>query len=238
MRSSGTSDSLRSAPELGLVFGASGVLGSAVAAKFSEVGIDVLRASRRNGSHAEIVIDGSNWVSSLQASSVTRVVWAQGRNAAGALGPESPREMVSLFEANVVFVAETLQQLLSVQALHASASLVVVSSVWQHLARSNKLAYTTSKASLGGLVRALAADLGPTGLRINAVLPGVVDSTMTRAFLTEDEMQTIVDGTPNGQLVTADQVADVCLWLTSPQSSGINGQSLTVDGGWSVYRSI
>jgi 3-oxoacyl-[acyl-carrier protein] reductase len=233
-----TSDTPRNTPELALVFGASGVLGSAIAARMSQFGIEVLRASRRGGSHTDLVIDGSDWVKELQQGSVTRVVWAQGRNAAGALGQQALQDMADLFQANVVFVAETLQELVSAQALHTSAGLVVISSVWQHLARSNKLAYTTSKASVGGLVRALAADLGPTGLRINAVLPGVVDSTMTRTFLSEDEMQMIADETPSGLLVTPDQVAEACLWLTSPQSAGVTGQSLTVDGGWSVYRGI
>jgi NAD(P)-dependent dehydrogenase (short-subunit alcohol dehydrogenase family) len=95
-----------------------------------------------------------------------------------------------------------------------------------------------SKASLEGLVNSVLADFSENGLRINAVLPGVIDSPMTRANLSDKQIGTIENQTPSGKLVTAKELARVIAWLLSEDSLGINGQFICVDNGWSNVRSI
>jgi NAD(P)-dependent dehydrogenase (short-subunit alcohol dehydrogenase family) len=139
-------------------------------------------------------------------------------------------------EANVTFIHSTFRELHRHRVLAASCRTVVLSSVWEKFGRDNKFAYMVSKAALAGLVKSLAIDFADQGVTCNAVLPGVVDSPMTRANLTATQLRRIRQSTPGGQLVTADEVAQIVVWLISPSSLGIQGESIVVDRGWSSAR--
>jgi NAD(P)-dependent dehydrogenase (short-subunit alcohol dehydrogenase family) len=102
-------------------------------------------------------------------------------------------------------------------------------------------AYCAAKAGVARLVEALAKELGPSGVRVNAVCPGTVDSPMTRqaaALIAAGqgvEAETVrlryERENPLGRMATADEIAGVCLFLSSPLASYINGTSIMVDGG-------
>ena len=70
------------------------------------------------------------------------------------------------------------------------------------------------------------------------MLPGVVDTKMSRNALSDIQIKNIKGQTPAGELVTLSNVANVSYFLASVESKGINGQSLTIDGGWSVVRYV
>jgi len=222
-----------------IVFGASGAIGSAVCSRLEMDHVEVLRATRQATQQVGWLSTGwPDWAGHIETRSVNRVVWAHGVNAEGGIKDSGVEQLQTLFEANVVYIAQTLRTLLDRDVFARPARLVIVSSVWQHTARNRKLAYVTSKAALAGLVRSLVADLGETDISVNAVLPGVVDTPMTREFLTVDQIGGLEQDTPTGRLVTADEVANTCAWLSSAQSSGVNGQFVTVDGGWSEVRHV
>jgi NAD(P)-dependent dehydrogenase (short-subunit alcohol dehydrogenase family) len=147
-------------------------------------------------------------------------------------------EFPKVFSANVGFILESVSSLLTSGNLKSGSTIVIVSSVWQDYSRTRKLSYSVSKSALRGLVNSLVADLSSSKIRINAVLPGVVDSKMTRENLSEAQIKNIEMQTPSGSLVTANQVAEAIVWLTSPNSSGVNGQFITIDNGWSNVRTI
>ncbi|MGA8460162.1 MAG: SDR family oxidoreductase, partial [Streptosporangiaceae bacterium] len=102
-------------------------------------------------------------------------------------------------------------------------------------------AYCAAKAGVARLVEALAKELGPNGIRVNAVCPGTVDSPMTRQAIgliaagqgADADMvkQRYERENPLGRMATADEIAGVCLFLSSPLASYINGASIMVDGG-------
>ena len=73
---------------------------------------------------------------------------------------------------------------------------------------------------------------------MNAVLPGVVDTPMTRSNLSNDQIKKIEHETPAGKLVSATNVAKAVSWLASPESIGVNGQFIRIDNGWSQIRAI
>jgi len=222
-----------------LVFGASGALGSAVCSHLRSVDVEVIPASRQGPkTPGDLSTAQPGWAAQLAPKSVTRAIWAQGANASGGILDDGPSQMVELFEANVLFIVSTVKELLDAEVLAEGARLVVVSSVWQETARDRKLAYVTSKAALAGLVRSLVADLGPIGISVNAVLPGVVDTPMTRRFLSEVQVRSLESETPIGRLVTAEEVARTCAWLSGSESAGISGQFVVVDGGWSSVRHV
>lgn len=208
-----------------LICGATGTLGGACVAAFTAAG------------HTVAVL-GRDLSALPHDVHFEAVVWAQGANRTGDIQSTGAAEWSELWQANVGYVADALRLLLDQKCIGPGARLVVISSVWQLFGRTEKVAYATTKAALGGLVRALCADLGPRGIAINAVLPGVVDTPMTRAHLTTEQISGIAESTPLLRLVSAAEVAQTVLFLTSPAASGINGQSLTVDGGWSVTRHV
>lgn len=220
-----------------VVFGANGVIGQACSDQLARNGHEVFRVTRERS------IDGGtdlplNWSHGLPAASVKAVVWAQGVNSSGTCLDSSDDQLSGVVQANVGFIASTARVLISRSLVAPNCRFVVISSIWQESARANKFEYVVSKAAVAGLVRSMAIDLAPRGISINAVLPGVVDTPMAREFLTAEQMDHVVAETPLGRLVSLDQVAAAVAWLASDQASGITGQFVTVDGGWSVFRSV
>lgn len=208
-----------------LLFGASGTLGSACHKKLIQENWDVVTRA-----HTQF--------HDLNLPKLNAIVWAQGLNFSGSIEDTSLDNWNQVIEANVTFVFKTLQETLGRGLLENGSRLVIVSSVWEHLARSNKTAYITSKSALGGLVRALSVELASSGISINSVLPGVIDSPMTRQQLNTQTIESIKQDTPGGRLVSAQEVAEAVFYLISKQSAGITGQSLVIDNGWSVYKNV
>ncbi|KMO10396.1 SDR family oxidoreductase [Methylobacterium platani] len=91
--------------------------------------------------------------------------------------------------------------------------------------------YTTAKAALVGFSRNLAAELGPVGIRVNCVAPGLVAGTEASRDTPEDVREALIDQTPLRRLATPEDVAGPVLFLAGDESRFVTGQVLTVDGG-------
>lgn len=222
-----------------LVFGAAGALGKATVEKLRSNGDQVITAGRSNSSGCDIATDNLNWSLDLSTTfQLDGVVWAQGANSAGTVLSTSSEQLSEAFEANVGYVHKTIQQLASSGTLKNPCRGVVISSMWQEHARANKFAYLVSKAALSGLVKSVAIDMAETGFTLNAVLPGVIDTPMTRANLTEKQILSIKQDSLGGELAVPDNVAEAITWLLSEHSRGITSQFLTVDNGWTINRHV
>ena len=97
-------------------------------------------------------------------------------------------------------------------------------------ANPGQVVYAASKGGIDALTRTLAAELGPRGIRVNALAPGMIEAGMTR-LLSNRVVEARVRNIPLGRLGRATEVADVALFLCSEAASYITGQTLTVDGG-------
>lgn len=222
-----------------LVFGATGALGKATVEKLISNGYQVISAGRSSSSGCDIATDNLSWASDLASSTkLDGVVWAQGANSAGTVLSTSSDQLSDAFEANVGYVHMTIQRLVNSGALKNPCRGVVISSMWQEHARANKFAYLVSKAALSGLVKSVAIDLAETGFTLNAVLPGVIDTPMTRANLTEEQILSIEQDSLGGELAVPENVAEAILWLLSEHSRGITAQFITVDNGWTINRHV
>lgn len=109
--------------------------------------------------------------------------------------------------------------------------IVNVSSVWGNVGASCEVAYSASKAGLVGFTRALAKELAPSGVTVNAVSPGLVDTEMN-AHLSANDIKELCDEIPVGRMGRPFEVAHAVLFLADEKASYITAQNITVDGGW------
>ena len=105
-----------------------------------------------------------------------------------------------------------------------------VSSVWGNVGASMEVAYSASKAGLNGLTRALAKELAPSNIQVNAVACGLIDTDMNRCF-SEEDMASIIEEIPADRIGTPAETAAMLLLLADAPSY-LTGQILTMDGGW------
>lgn len=111
-----------------------------------------------------------------------------------------------------------------------SGVIVNVASMWGEVGASCEAAYSASKAGVIGLTKALAKEVGPSGIRVNAVSPGVVMTDMMKGFSAED-VAALRDETPLMTLGTPEDIAEAVLYLSSDKARFITGQVLSVNGG-------
>ncbi len=107
--------------------------------------------------------------------------------------------------------------------------IINVSSVWGEVGASCEVAYSASKAALIGFTKALAKELAPSGVRVNCVSPGVIDTEMN-ARLTPEEMEDLTEQVPMGRIGTGEDVAKACAYLA--EASYVTGEVLSVGGGF------
>ena len=111
--------------------------------------------------------------------------------------------------------------------------IVNVGSMWGKVGASCEVAYSAAKAGLRGLTMALAKELGPSGITVNCVEPGLIDTEMNRSLDTETRAA-LIGETPMCRIGTPEDVANAVLFLASDKASFITGQTLGVDGGFAV----
>jgi len=223
-----------------LLFGSKGAIGSTIAATFERQGWRVVTVSHVADSRSEYSVGEEDWVSRLGESGhlFNCVIWAQGTNLSDSVDTFDSAAYRHVLKANLDFVVSTMSQVLNSSLLAPNARLTVLSSIWATLARSQKLSYMISKAGLQALVRSAAIDLAARGVSVNSVSPGVIDSPMTRSFISEVSLERIAERSNGGKLATLQEVADVVCWLSGPNASGLSGQDLIVDRGWGTFSHV
>lgn len=111
-----------------------------------------------------------------------------------------------------------------------SGAVVNISSVWGVHGASCEVAYSAAKAGMIGMTKALAKELGASGITVNCIAPGVIDSPMNSSHLSEDELQELAESTPLMRLGRAEEVAAAVRAVA--ENRFITGQVLGVDGGF------
>ena len=111
-----------------------------------------------------------------------------------------------------------------------SGCIITVGSMWGEVGASCEAAYSAAKAGVIGLTKALAKEVGPSGIRVNCVSPGMIDTDMN-ASVSGDAVDMIVDETPLCRTGTTADVAKTMMFLASEEASFITGQVISVNGG-------
>lgn len=110
-------------------------------------------------------------------------------------------------------------------------SIINIASVWGELGASCEVAYSASKAGLIGYTKALAKELGPSGIRVNAISPGFIETDMTKCFSSEDK-EDFKNNVSLLRLGNTDDIANTVVFVASDDASYITGQNIIVDGGF------
>ena len=135
------------------------------------------------------------------------------------------------FAVNLNGMRHTIQAVLP-SMLHEKAGCIVnISSIWGQHGASCEVTYSCTKHAIIGLTRSLAMELAPSGIRVNCVAPGVIDTDMVKV-LGEDTLRDLAEQTPLGRLGTPEDVAAAVAFLASDEAGFITGQVLTADGGF------
>jgi NAD(P)-dependent dehydrogenase (short-subunit alcohol dehydrogenase family) len=118
--------------------------------------------------------------------------------------------------------------------LGAGGSIVMLSSICASQGFGARASYCASKAGIDGLVRSLATEWGPDGIRVNAVAPGTISTEMQQAMIASGRASTdrYLDRIPMKRVGRPAEIADAVVYLASPRASYISGVVLPVDGGW------
>lgn len=114
-----------------------------------------------------------------------------------------------------------------------SGAIINISSIWGITGASCEVHYSAAKAGIIGLTKSLAKEVGPSGIRVNCVAPGVIETDMN-ANLSESDKATLADCTPLLRLGTPEEVAGVICFLASDKASFITGQVISPNGGFLI----
>lgn len=139
-------------------------------------------------------------------------------------------EWKEIIDVNLNGVYNCCHAVLPYMIKNKSGSIINISSMWGQVGASCEVAYSAAKAGVIGLTKALAKEVGPSGIRVNCIAPGLIETGMNQELSLEDVAQ-IVDDTPLSRIGTTSDVATTALFLASDDSSFITGQVLGVNGG-------
>lgn len=162
---------------------------------------------------------------------VEQLVLSAGIAHYGLLQDMTTAQWQRLFDVNVTGMFHCIQAVLPAMLHRHSGSIVTLSSMWGQVGASCEAAYAATKGAVIALSRSLAQELGPAGIRVNCVAPGVIQTEMI-ANLGPEDRAALADQTPLGRLGTPEEIADAVSFLLSERAAFITGQVLGVNGGF------
>jgi 3-oxoacyl-[acyl-carrier protein] reductase len=230
-----------------LVTGGAGGIGAAVCRALAEDGWNVVIAYHRSGDTAEKLaaelggraLSGDLTVPEevealfAQAGEVDLLVNNAGISHYGLLTDMTYAEWQSLFRVNTDAVFLCCRAAIPHMVHEKRGCILNVSSMWGQVGGSCEAAYSASKAAVIGLTKALAKELGPSGIRVNCVAPGVIQTRMLDVFSAED-LEALRQETPLEALGTPEDVGNLVAFLASDKAKFLTGQVIGLNGGFVI----
>jgi len=233
-----------------LITGASGAIGQAIALKLAEKGYSLYLHYNQNregieklihnleafeGEYIPIMADLSlpNGYKQLasQIFSLDGIIHNAGQSLYGLLQDLTEDDLAKLLYVSVTTPLLLTKALLPKLISKREGSIIVISSIWGQTGASFEVAYSTVKGAQISFAKALSKELAPSGIRVNAVAPGAVETPMLSGF-SPDELSAVKEEIPLSRLATPSDVANGVGFLLSDDSSYITGHVLSINGGW------
>lgn len=148
----------------------------------------------------------------------------------GLLQDMSPDEWHNIVEANLTSVFNCCKLAIPILLSRHAGKIVNISSVWGCVGASTEVAYSATKGGINSFTKALAKELAPSNIQVNAIACGIIDTDMN-GFLNDDELQSVLDEVPAGRIGKPEDVAKLAFDITNT-SDYLTGQVIKLDGGW------
>ncbi|MBE6749750.1 MAG: glucose 1-dehydrogenase [Ruminococcaceae bacterium] len=138
-----------------------------------------------------------------------------------------------IIDVNLKGVFNCCKSVIPSMVSRQSGKIINISSMWGQVGASCEVAYSASKAGVIGLTKALAKELAPSGITVNAIAPGLIETSMN-SNLTIEELSDFVNEIPLGRMGSADEIAAAIEFLASDKADYITGQVLGINGGYVI----
>ncbi len=239
-----------------LVTGASGGIGKAICLEFAKTGYNVALCYNKSENEAkslenEIANFNKNVMSikcdladETQIKNMIKAVNERfggvdilvnnaGFSSIKMLCDVSENEWDKTFDVNVKSAFMCINEVSPYMVHNKWGRIINIASVWAHMGSACEAHYCASKSALLGLTKALSKEFALSGITVNCVSPGLIDTKMN-AHLTDEEMSQVLSEIPMGRIGKPEDVANAVLFLAHEKSSYITGQTICVDGGWTA----
>lgn len=138
-----------------------------------------------------------------------------------------------LFDINLMSAMSLTKEILPSMIKNQWGRIINISSMWGIAGASCEVHYSASKSALIGFTKALAKEVGPSGITVNCIAPGYIDTKMN-SNIDEDSVKEIIDATPIGRQGRPEDIAPLGVFLSDDKADFITGQVISVDGGYGV----
>lgn len=239
--------------QIAWVSGASGDIGSAIVRQLASRGVKVgalyhSRQDRVNVLENEFADVKSFQIEVTSRSSVEQVyqqiteLWgepsllihAAGHAHSNMFQDDTDTVYQQMMDVHVKGAFYLIQTNLPAMIRRKSGRIVLLSSVWGEKGGACEVLYSMAKGALNSLTKALAKEVAPSGITVNAVAPGAVNGQMVKRQLSPEDMEELAQEIPVGRLAEPAEVAYLVDYLCQPQASYVTGQIMNINGGWHV----
>jgi 3-oxoacyl-[acyl-carrier protein] reductase len=236
--------------KVALITGASGGIGSAVAKKLASEGYFLYLHFHQNEKNIDQLInqlsektdcmkvnadlsvrDGVRKLISQLNHKVDLLILNSGKSYFGLMTDMSEEEVQQMVQLQITSPYMLAKEMIPSMVNKKAGNIIVISSIWGIVGASCEVLYSMVKGGQNSFVKALAKELAPSRIRVNAIAPGAVETDMLQSFTNEDLIN-LAEEIPLGRIGQPDEVADAAVFLASDKASYITGQVLSVNGGW------
>ena len=136
-----------------------------------------------------------------------------------------------IIQTNLYSIFYTTQETVKYMIEKKSGCIINISSIWGEIGASCEVHYSVSKAGVDAMTKSLAKELGPSGIRVNSIAPGIIDTQMNE-YIDTDDLNEIINDIPLKKVGPKNDIAKCVKWLI--EDTYTTGQVISINGGWKI----
>ena len=215
-----------------LITGGRGEIGQAIIAQFRKADYQIIAPTREDLDLNQPAVIEDEIIK--QVATVDAFVHCAGINFPKPFVKIEPHEFSQTLTVNAIAFYLITQALIKHEKLSRNGHILAISSIYGDISRKGRFSYTASKYCLNGMVKNLALELGPQGIKVNGLAPGFVETSLTRRNNSSEIIAHMEKSIPLGHLAETDDIAKIAYFLASEDNRYISGQTVIADGGYTA----